>query len=515
MEKSFRRFILAYGCVLAAALPLASAAADYQPARFADPGRGQRIAALFPDIDKLYSDYAAENHVPGLVWGVVLDGWLVHTGATGFANLEQKIPATADTRFRIASMTKSFTALAVLKLRDEGKLSLQDPVEKFIPDFASAGRLTADAPRVTLQHLLTMTAGFPEDNPWGDRQLAVTPEHLRAFVRNGVAWSTTPGLGYEYSNLGFALLGEVVTRVSGLPYQRYITREILEPLGMKDTRWEFSEVPADRLALGYRWENNAWRLEPMLHDGAYGAMGGLLTTLADFARYVSFHLAAWPPRDDEDSGPVRRATRREMQQPAVISTLAGDAKSWSGEPLPSVVGYGYGLRWSLDARKVVRVGHSGGLPGFGSNYTFFPDHGFAVIAFGNRTYAGTPNVAASGLLLDKGHLPARTLPVSATLEVRKNQLVKLINTWDPALADSLVAENFFLDRSREDWRKLAAETLARAGKITSVGPLVPQNQLRGTFSLTGEHGRIEVFFTLTPEAAAKLQALQLTFAEGK
>jgi hypothetical protein len=253
----------------------------------------------------------------------------------------------------------------------------------------------------------------------------------------------------------------------------------------------------------------------MLHDGAYGAMGGLLTTLPDFARYVSFHLAAWPPRDDVDAGPVRRATVREMQQPSVISSLNAEAKNWSGELVPSVTGYGYGLRWALDAKRIVSVGHSGGLPGFGSNYTFYPEYGFAVIAFANRTYSGTPNAMAAGLLMDKGRLPPRTLPVSAVLEERKQQVAALVTTWDTARAEAIAAENFFLDHSPDEWRKTIEEAVGRAGRITSIGPLVPVNQLRGTFSLVGERGRVEVFFTLTPEAGAKLQALQVTSGPAK
>jgi CubicO group peptidase (beta-lactamase class C family) len=487
----------------------------YATPRFEDADRSKKIAAVLPEIDQVYIEFARERHVPGLVYGILLDGQLVHTGATGLASLERKIPSSPDIRFRIASMTKSFTALAILQLRDAGKLALHDPVEKFIPEFRQVKPLTADAPAITLRHLLTMTPGFPEDNPWGDQQLAVSVEDLRAFVSGGVALSNAPGVAFEYSNFAYALLGQVISTVAQEPYQRYIHREILEPLGMRDTRWEFADVPTDKLALGYRWENNAWRPEPLLHDGTYGAMGGLLTTMRDFARYVSFHLAAWPPRDAPDGGIVRRATLREMHKPAVISSIVSDAKTLSGEPAPFVVGYGYGLRWSMDDKNTINVGHSGGLPGFGSNYRFYPDHGFAVISFANLTYAsmGMINLKVGAILLEKARLPRRMLPPSTLLDVRKEQVAALVQTWDATLAEALVADNFFLDRSREDWSRLSRETLSRAGKIVRVGAIVPENQLRGTFPLLGEQGRIDVFFTLTPEKAARLQELRLTFVK--
>ena len=490
-------------------------AQDYAPPRFTDADRAKKISTLLPEITQLYTNYAAEKHAPGLVWGLVLDGQLLHTASVGFANLEKKIPATPRSVFRIASMTKSFTALAILQLRDAGQLSLEDPVEKHLPEFRAVKPLTADAPKITLRHLLGMAGGFPEDNPWGDRQLGITDAQFAEFLARGSALSNPPGVAFEYSNLGFALLGRVVSRVSGVPYQRYLTREILLPLGMKDTRWEFSEVPPDRLALGYRWENNAWKLEPLERDGAYGAMGGLLTTAEDFTRYIAFHLSAWPPRDDADTGPVRRSTVREMHTPTQPTGVNTTAKTLAGEPNPIANGYGFGLSVSLDSKGVRFARHSGGLPGFGSEYRFFPDYGFGVFSFANVTYAGTgaTNAKVATLLLEKAQLPQRTLPVSPILAQRTQQLATLLAdaTWDERLGAEILAENFFPDRSRADWIAHTRTALASAGKISAVGALVPLNQLRGTFPLIGAHGRIDVFFTLTPEASPKVQELRLTF----
>ena len=515
------RLVSLLTATLALLLALPAVAAETRPTaaipRFTDPSRRARVEALLPEIDREFAAYAEKKHYPGLAWGLVLDGELIHTGALGLANVEQKIPATAaGTRFRIASMTKSFTALAILMLRDAGRLTLADPVVKHVPEFAHVTPLTADAPVVTVRHLLTMTAGFPEDNPWGDRQLALPAAELRAFLRRGLALSNAAGGAYEYSNLAYALLGEIITTVTGEPYQRHISRTLLAPLGMKDTAWEFTEVPANRLALGYRNGPGGWELEPMLHDGSYGAMGGLLTTIPDLARYLKLHLDAWPSRDDPESAIVRRASLREMHAPAVITRFDIAAKNLAGELSPQVVGYGYGWRWTRDGAGVITVGHSGGLPGFGSQHAFYPEHGVAVLSFANLTYAGTGavNSRVGALLIEKAKLPRRTLPPSAMLRTRTAQVARLVQTWDAQLADALVAENFFLDRSRAAWRDHAAATLAQAGKITSVGEITPENQLRGTFALQGEKGRVDVFFTLTPEAEPRLQELSLTFVPG-
>lgn len=505
------KFLLLTAALLAA--PLVPAAPDHAVPRFDDDGRRERILSLVPEIDREFTDYAAKKNYPGLAWGIVLDGELIHSGKLGLADTARRIPVGPATRFRIASMSKSFTALAILRLRDAGRLALTDPVTRHLPEFATVAPLTTDSPAVTLQHLLTMTAGFPEDNPWGDRQLAVTPADLRAFLRRGVALSTPAGTQYEYSNLAYALLGEVISTVAREPYQRFITREILQPLSMRDTVWEYTEVPAEHLALGYRSRSGGWEAEPLLHDGAYGAMGGLLTTIPDLARYVAFHLAAWPPRDDAEHPVARRATLREMHQPSVVTRLDGQAKDAAGQPLPTVSGYGYGLRWTLDARGVVTVGHSGGLPGFGSQLVFYPEHGLGIVSCANLTYAGTgaANARVGALILDRARLPRRSLPASAILAARARQVAALIQSWDPATATPLVAENFFLDRSREQWATLARETLARAGRLQPPEDVRPENQLRGTFGIPGEHGRVDVYFTLTPEADARLQELRLTF----
>ena len=503
---------LAAACSLAAAA-FAASAQNYAKPRFADPDREKKIRAVLPAIDQVFADFAAERRTPGLVWGVVLDGRLIHTGTTGFANLETKTPAAVDTRFRIASMTKSFTALAIMKLRDEDKLGLDENVVRYVPELGETAPLTEDAPPLTIRRLLTMTGGYPQDDPWADRLLAQGPYEFEAFVRGGVTASNAPGIGYEYSNFGYALLGQIVTDVAHEPYQRYITREILEPLGMKDTKWEFEEVPAAKLALGYRWENNAWRPEPLLHDGVYGAMGGLITTLPDFAKYVAFHLAAWPARNDPDEGPVHRATLRAMHQVAIVSGVTTEPKTLAGEPDPQAHGYAFGLRWSMDSRRAIRVGHSGGLPGFGSNWQCLPDYGVAIISFANLTYAGTTaaNNKAISLLLEKAGLKPRVIPPSEILERRRQQIVGLIVSWDEQLAADIVADNFFLDRSRELRMAAARDTLAKLGPTWHAGPIAPENQLRGTFPLLGRDGRVDVYFTLTPERIPRVQELRLTF----
>jgi CubicO group peptidase (beta-lactamase class C family) len=486
-------------------------AQTYKPPVFTDADRLKKIEATYPVIDQVYKAQAEKNHWPGTVYGIVVDGKLVHTGGMGFTDITAKINADAQSDFRIASMTKSLTAMAILKLRDEGKLKLDDPASMYIPEMKGIHYLTKDATPVTIKNLLTHSAGYPEDNPWGDRQLADSDDELIALYKKGVSFSNDPGLGYEYSNLGFATLGYIIKKVSGKTYEHYITDNILKPLGMTHTYWEYDKVPKDKLAHGYRWLDGQWVEQPLLHDGSYGAMGGLITTIEDFAKYMAVHLDAWPPRDDAETGPVKRSSIREMQYPWNVSFLNANAKTPTGRSCPTVSAYCYGLRWAKDCDNRVYVGHTGGLPGFGSNWNIVPEYGIGVLCFANLTYANAwaANNQALDTLLTLSGIKPRQLPPSAILDQRKNELIRVMADWSTAKTSGIFAQNFFMDYFPDKLKAEATDEFNKAGKITSVGELVPENQLRGYFILQCEKANIRVTFTLTPENPALIQAYHL------
>ena len=207
-------FLPVCGFFAAAAL-LASDA--YPPPRFTDPERVQKLESALPQVDQIFRRFAADRKIPGMVWGVVIDGRLAHVESTGVRDRTSNEPVTAGTVFRIASMTKSFTSLAILKLRDEGKLSLEDPVSKWIPEFARMELPTRDTAPLRIRHLLSHSSGFPEDNPWGDQQLSASDADVTRWLGRGIPFSTPPGTRYEYSNYAFGLLGRVVTRAAQMP----------------------------------------------------------------------------------------------------------------------------------------------------------------------------------------------------------------------------------------------------------------------------------------------------------
>jgi CubicO group peptidase (beta-lactamase class C family) len=509
--------VAAFAVVSGAAGPSARQAGDVRASqvsyRFTDPDRLTKLASAFPDIDRVFGEFAARSRVPGIVYGILVDGKLAHEGAVGYRNLATKAPVDSDTVFRIASMTKSFTALAILRLRDDGKLSLDDPAERYVPELASLAYPTADSPRITIRHLLSHAEGFPEDNPWGDRQLAATDDEMGRMMRQGIPFSTSPGTAYEYSNYGFAILGRIVSRVSGQPYASYVRAHVLAPLGMTATTLEPASVPPGRLAHGYRWEDDTWKDEPPLPDGAFGAMGGMLTSARDLARYVGFLMSAWPPRDEPDSGPLRRSSAREMQQVWRPSPASVWREPAAGALRLNAGGYGFGLRvWQTCTLSHV-VGHSGGLPGFGSHMRWLPEHGVAIIAMGNLTYTSWGRVTdeAFARLERTGGLSPRVPLPSAALLAARDEVSQLIGAWDDARADRMAADNLFLDESKAR-RRARLATLTAAHGTCRVMPdrFDVENALRGTWLMACDRGWLQVAVTLAPTTPPRVQSWVVT-----
>jgi CubicO group peptidase (beta-lactamase class C family) len=476
------------------------------------PDRRATLAKSFGEIDRLFTEFAKSAHAPGAAWGIVIDGELAHSGAMGVRDVSTNAPVDADTVFRIASMTKSFTAMAILKLRDEGKLSLDDPAERYVPDLKNLPYPTSDSPRITIRHLLTHSAGFPEDNPWGDQQLADSEDDLSRMLRSGIPFSTAPGTAYEYSNYGFAILGRIVSRASGVPYDEYISRSILKPLGMASTTLHPSRVPADRRAVGYRWEDDRWKEEPSLPHGSFGAMGGMLTSIRDLSRYVAAFMDAFPPRDGKETGAIRRSSLREMQQPWRPSALraARDAKTNALSLTSS--SYGYGLSVTQTCQFPAMVAHGGGLPGFGSLMRWLPDYGVGIIAFGNVTYTGWGRVVneAFDRLAATGGLVPRAVQPSRDLLAAQRSVSDLIANWRDDLADQIAADNLYLDRSKDRRRREIEDLRAKVGSCQPPDRFdYVENALRGQWTLACERGKLQVSVTLAPTMPPKVQFLSV------
>ncbi len=475
--------------------------------------RADGTLADYSAADQVFDEYRLDAHFPGIVYGVVADGRLVHVATFGVQDLESNHPVTADTLFRIASMTKAFTALTVLKLRDDGTAAPRCAGRGLRAGNAQLeiphGRFAADSRARSLNH----TGGFVTDDPWGDRQTPLPEAEFTELLRNGVPFSSAPTTRYEYSNLGFAILGRIITNVSGKPFATTITRSLLQPLGMAASGFDVEAAPQAQRALGYRWEDDAWRLEQTLGPGAFGAMGGLQTSANDYAKWVAFLLSAWPPRDGKDEGPVQRATIRELAQGSNFpQAWDRPARPGSAASRQSVT-YGMGMFIATDETLGLNISHTGGYPGFGSAVLLFPDRGIGLFAFANRTYASAdlPLWDAAIALDGKGLLGTeRSLSASASLDAAYLVAGATYEAGSIEAARELLAMNFLLDRDADAWSRELARLKAETGACDTTTPIKATGTLSGEFTWRCAHGRISGLLLLAPTQPALIQALHLS-----
>ena len=477
----------------------------------------------FAGLDAIAADFQSRGGQPALAYGVVADGRLVHARGLGERWVGGPVPDDR-TVFRIASMTKSFTAAGILLLRDEGALRLDDPAEDYVPQLAGPRPLAGSAP-VTMRQLLTMTAGLPTDDPWGDRLQGQPLAEFTEFLAGGVSLAWAPGTRFEYSNFGYAILGRVIAAASGEDYVEFVRRRLFEPLGMTATGFDADEFHADQLARGYQGNAGAWQEMEMAPSGSFAPMGGIFSCVSDLALWVGGLLAAFRPGDKETSGhhPLRPTSRWEMQSaqaaipPAALIRAPGVLSG--GEP-PN---YGFGLFIEEHPVHGVFVQHSGGYPGFGSNMRWHRASGFGVIALANRTYAG-PWVLAERMLnalLDEPERPTGSasaygpalIPGTAwpqTLAAR-DEVMSLLGAWDDASAARLFAENVALDEPFAD-RRATIETIRdRIGNFSADEhrPAEYDSPAHCRWWLRGEKDTIAAEIMLTPEREPRVQSLTL------
>ena len=487
--------------LLLAVIPCAAHAAD-----------AQKIAATIPEIDRLFADFQVDSRAPGLVYGIVADGKLVHVKGLGVQDLVHKRAVTPDSLFRIASMTKAFTALAILNLRDEGKLGLDDLAESHVPEMRGWTYPTKDSPRIRIRDLLTHSAGLVDDNPWGDRQTPLPEADFTRMLQRGAPFSTAPGTRYEYSNFGYALLGRIIANVSGMPYRRYVEQSLLTPLGMASSGYQVSEWPVEQRAIGYRWEDGRWSVEPTMADGAFGAMGGVQTSAKDYARWVAFLLSAWPARDDAAAGPVTRASVRMLAQGSNFMRVAQRNGASGATACRQAVAYGFAMRVAQDCDLGLTLAHGGGYPGYGSHVMLMPDYGVGIFVFTNRTYNGGSGPAwdAAVALHKAGALIARTIPVSALLADGYAAAGRIYAAGDVLAARDRLAMNVLMDRDAAQWRKKIAAVKQEVGTCASDAPIVATGALAGRFTWTCERGRVAGTILLAPTPDAQIQELSFT-----
>ena len=458
----------------------------------------------------------AEDRAPAAAWATFDRAGVRTTGSYGTVDGAAPGP---DTAWRIASCTKSFTATAVLALRDAGALGLDQPVTDLFPAVADVVLPTADSPVPTVRMLLTMSAGLPTDDPWGDRQESITDDELDGLLRRGLSFDSVPGTAFAYSNLGYALLGRVVAAAAGRPYRDVVERTVLAPLGLTATAFTADVRAPGGVAVGHRRHGDDWEPLPFSGPGGFSPIGGLFSTVTDLTRWARWLGSAFDPEGLGDvDGVLSRASRREMQQGHRVVPGRGAHPA----------AYGFGLFVEQHPRSGPIVSHSGGYPGFSAHMRWQQSSGLGVVGFENATYAQVSvpvSAALEGLLAAEGADLALVAPWPAT-RAASAAVEAVVRGGDvPA---GLLSENVELDvpldRRRTAWAAAVAEvgglrpatTTGPESVADPTAPARPVDPATGEESsapshlvrrLPAEHGALRLEVRLTPELPPRVQTV--------
>lgn len=390
-----KRAILFFSCLLTFLLPHASRA---QSSALAERPEVASAISLWQAWIESQVDYSGQ---PGISAGIVYDQQLIWSHGFGYRDVAKKLPATAQTNYRIASITKLFTSTAILQLRDGGRLQLDDPVAKHLPWFTLRNAdAYADTPVVTIRHLLTHTSGLPRESDfpyWTDAQFPTHDQIVEMLHKQDAPFP--PETRWKYSNLALALAGEIVSAVSGEPYENYIQKHILDPLGMSTTDFprSFENDPLLAAAYGRRMPDGTRASAPFMNTKGITPAAGLSSNVEDLAKFVMLQF-----RDGKAGGNqiLKGSTLREMHR-----------LQWIEPDWESGQGLGFAI---LRQGKRTLVGHGGALAGYRTLVQFSPEDKIGVIILTNSDDGNPGQYSRQFFELVAPEIAKAVAPVSKT-----------------------------------------------------------------------------------------------------
>jgi len=407
--------------------------------------------------------------------------------------------------FRIGSMTKTITSLAILQLRDRGVLALDDPMTRWLPELARIRYPTRDATPFTIRHVLTHTSGLPPVGAFSVTGTArdLTEADMLAHL-DQITLASPPGTAYAYSNLGTSLLGLVIGRATGMRYRDWVSREILAPLGMRSSYWDPEAVPAGRLATPYAAGPTGPVVKARWRLGMAEAAGGLYSTLHDMARYAAFQLAAYPPRDAAEAGPLRRSSVREAHVVQHATGLAVRPDETRAE--------GIGLVWwsyrSCELEQV--VWHTGGADGYRGAIHLLPERGVALILLTNFVDTDSAKLTdgALAILRATGGLIARTAAPSPALTRAVAGVIALYGGFTQARYEALFAPPMRAAVPPAAVVELQTALAKEHGACTTPLAIRVDSAVSGRVAVGCERGHLE--YVLTVDQAGAIIAASVT-----
>jgi CubicO group peptidase (beta-lactamase class C family) len=402
-------------------------------------------------VDDYLRAQMERRHVPGLAVAVVRDGKPVKLKGYGVASAELKAPVTKDTAFELASVTKQFTAAAVMLLAEDGKLGLEDPISKHLEGLPEAWQ------PVTVRQLLDHTSGIRSYTsvPALEFRKDYTKDELLKLVRDAPP-DFKPGERWSYNNTGYFLLGMLIEKASGREYGTFLRERIFQPLGMHDTRLNDRSAVIPNRARGHSWRDGALRNGEYVSPTQPYSAGALVSTVADMAK--------WDAALTQGSL-FKKETLEQMWTPAKLN---------DGKPTT------YGLGWQVDTyRTRKRISHGGGIPGFSTNIMRFPEDRLSVIVLANSDSAIADSLASGVAALYSPEL-AKNAPKSipdndrATTERLRGVVTAILEgTAKPDAFTEQAQRQLFPERIRG-----ARGFLGEKARVVSVN-LVAENTVNG------------------------------------
>ncbi len=346
-------------------------AADDVPLTTAKVRAHPEVTGAISIIDAYLEGEQIYENIPGMSVGIVYDQDLIWQRGYGYSNLESKRPADANTLYSICSISKLFTAIAIMQLRDAGRLNLRDPINNHL-DWFTIEQAHEDSGPATILSLLTHSSGLPRESdfPYWNGPDFPFPTRAQVIDRLGAQETLYPAERYfQYSNLGLALAGEVVQERSGQEYSAYVRERILQPLGLHDTRTYYPEdLRGDQLAIGYTGIHRRGTREPVapFYTRGITAAAGFTSSVNDLARFASWQFRVLNGGNDEV---LSANTLREMHR-----------VHWVDPDWETTWGIGFNVRREDD---LTVVSHGGGCPGYITQFALVPKHKTGAIVLTN------------------------------------------------------------------------------------------------------------------------------------
>lgn len=466
------------------------------------------ISLAKPDLAAISDVFINKNSgnlkTPGAIIAVVDDRKIAHFRTFGQRDLENNLPVEKSTLFRIGSLTKTFTATAIMILRDKGELKLDDPVERYIEELKDIDYPYPNSPRITIRHLVTHSSGLirhpePEDQSiQGLIREVVSPTSGSTFIKNSENIYWYPGFKYEYSNVAIALLGEVVSRIVKTPIDAFIQREILSPLDMHQTYWHESQLPQELRSYSYDMVKESWEKHSDWNLKGYAAAGSIYSNIEDLTKWMHLQFQTSPLSSSAILSPF---TLEEMHNVQILDSTESNHR-------------GTGVVWYTNTvNGYSQTGHNGATGGYMAYFGFDKTHKVGVIVLASNGQVDTTTYG-QGLLAHiqteiKKDVAKHFYPIAEKLipYLQLKTQSEYHRIFDQSLFDYFGTD--------EQWVNVLLSLQSKYGMVEEIITIEGFNSYKANLKLKTSTGILSYTIFLSSSEKGKLSGIKVAGYQGK